>query len=150
MELSWKQVLSSTTWMQRSMGHESGSERSDKNPRCSGHLEVLSNLLLLWYLTRVMDWLIDWLVGGWVDWFFTFDAFIKASYICKNGKVKNSVYRSSLVAQRVKDLALSTLWLQSLLWPGNFPMPWTQPKKFWVYKIVNMDRNVEKRKGLIE
>ena len=42
--------------------------------------------------------------------------------------------RSSLVAQRVKDLALSLLWLGSLtwlgfdLWPGNFCMPPVQPK----------------------
>ena len=37
--------------------------------------------------------------------------------------------------QWVKDLALSLQWLRSLLclgfdsWPGNFHMPWTQPKK---------------------
>ena len=41
---------------------------------------------------------------------------------------------SSLVAQWVKDLALSPLWLRSLLqhrfgpWPGNFCMPQVQPK----------------------
>ena len=40
----------------------------------------------------------------------------------------------SLVAQRLKDLALLLQWLQSLLWyrfdpwPGNFHMPQVQPK----------------------
>ena len=39
------------------------------------------------------------------------------------------------MAQWVKDLVLSLLWLRSLLccrfncWPRNFHMPWTQPKK---------------------
>ena len=37
--------------------------------------------------------------------------------------------RSSLVALWVKDLALSLLWLRSLLWPWNFHMPWEQPKR---------------------
>ena len=43
--------------------------------------------------------------------------------------------RSSLVAQWVKDLALSLLWLESLLWrrfwswPRNFHMLRAQPKK---------------------
>ena len=42
---------------------------------------------------------------------------------------------SSLVAQWVKDLALSLLWLGSLMWcgfhpwPGNFCTLWEQPKK---------------------
>jgi len=42
--------------------------------------------------------------------------------------------KSSLVAQWGKDLALSLLWLRLLLWlrfsswPGNFHMPWVQPK----------------------
>ena len=42
---------------------------------------------------------------------------------------------SSLVAQGVKDLVVSLLWLRSLLWyvfdrwPRNFPMPWVWPKK---------------------
>ena len=41
---------------------------------------------------------------------------------------------SSLVAQKVKDLALSLLWLWLLLWcgfdpwPGNFHMPQVWPK----------------------
>ena len=33
-------------------------------------------------------------------------------------------FRSSLVAQQVKDLALSVLWLGSLLWHGLDPRPW--------------------------
>ena len=39
------------------------------------------------------------------------------------------------MAQRVKDLALSLVWLRWLLWrgldpcPGNFHMPWAWPKK---------------------
>ena len=39
------------------------------------------------------------------------------------------------MTQRVKDLVLSLLWLGLLLWcgfnlwPGNFFMPWEQPKK---------------------
>ena len=42
---------------------------------------------------------------------------------------------SSLVAQCVKDLALSLVWLKSLLWYGfypwlrNFHIPQTWPKK---------------------
>ena len=42
---------------------------------------------------------------------------------------------SSRVAQWVKDLALSLLWLGLLLWcrfdpwPGNFCRPWVWPKK---------------------
>ena len=45
------------------------------------------------------------------------------------------VYRNSLVAQQVKDLALSLLWLRSLLWhwfnplPRNFHTPWVRPEK---------------------
>ena len=31
---------------------------------------------------------------------------------------------SSLVAQRVKDLVLSLLWLRSLVWHGFDPWPW--------------------------
>ena len=34
---------------------------------------------------------------------------------------KLSQNRSSLVAQWVKDLVLSLLWLRSLLWPGFHP-----------------------------
>ena len=43
--------------------------------------------------------------------------------------------RSSLVVQWVKDLALSLVWLELLLWrefdswPGNFPMTRVHPKK---------------------
>ena len=45
------------------------------------------------------------------------------------------MFWSSLVAQSTKDPALSLLWLWSLLWcgfdpwPGNFHLPWVQPKK---------------------
>ena len=44
-------------------------------------------------------------------------------------------YWSSLVAQQVKDLALSLLWYWLLLWygfdpwPGNFHMPHVHPNK---------------------
>ena len=37
--------------------------------------------------------------------------------------------RSFFVAQWVKDLALSLLWQEFDPWPGNFQMPWGQPKK---------------------
>ena len=33
------------------------------------------------------------------------------------------------MAQWVKDLALSLLWQEFDPWPGNFQMPWGQPKK---------------------
>ena len=36
---------------------------------------------------------------------------------------------SSLAAQKVKDPALSLQWLGFNPWPGNFGMPWVQPKK---------------------
>ena len=43
--------------------------------------------------------------------------------------LKNLSFWSSLVAQWVKDLVLSLLWLGFNPCPGNFRMPWTQPKK---------------------
>ena len=45
------------------------------------------------------------------------------------------LYRSSLVAQWVRDLGVSLMWLWLLLWcrldpwPGNFHMPWVRAKK---------------------
>ena len=36
--------------------------------------------------------------------------------------IKNPWFWSSLVAQQVKDLALSLRWLGSLLWPRNIHM----------------------------
>ena len=50
---------------------------------------------------------------------------------------KKELILSSLVAQWVKDLAVSVMWLGSVLWhgprfdpwPGNFCMLWVQPKK---------------------
>lgn len=58
---------------------------------------------------------------------------------------------SSLVAQRVKDLALSLLWLRSLLglgfdpWQGNFHMLWvsTPPKKKKFTEIPDKVRALE-------
>ena len=50
---------------------------------------------------------------------------------------------SSLVAQRVKDLALSLMWLWLLLWcgfdpwPGNFHVLWAWPKKIYSYEMSN-------------
>ena len=44
-------------------------------------------------------------------------------------KRKNNKKWSSLVAQQVKDLALSLLWCRFDPWPGNFHMPWAWPKK---------------------
>ena len=48
----------------------------------------------------------------------------------------NGIFRSSLVAQHIKDpRALSLLWLKSLLWhrfdsrPRNFQMPWERLKE---------------------
>ena len=49
--------------------------------------------------------------------------------------LKGKVFMSSLVAQRVKDPALSLQWLGSRQWgrfdpwAGNFHMPQVQPKK---------------------
>ena len=57
-------------------------------------------------------------------------------------KKKNS--QSSLVAQWVKDLALSLLWLGSLLWhrfhpwTGKFSMLWAQPEKENTRHILSM------------
>ena len=59
------------------------------------------------------------------------------SYFCGRHTfpVKNKFDWNSLVAQRVKDLALSLLGLGSLLWcrfnpwPGNSRMLWVRPKK---------------------
>ena len=50
-------------------------------------------------------------------------------------QIKVHLKRSYLVAQRVKNLALSLLWLCLQLcygfspWPKNFCMPWAWPKK---------------------
>lgn len=33
------------------------------------------------------------------------------------------------MAQPVKDLTFSLLWLWFSPWPGNFHLPWAQPKK---------------------
>ena len=58
---------------------------------------------------------------------------------------KNMWNRSSLVAQWVKDPALSLQWLWLLLWhgfdpwPRNFHMPWAQPKKNLNYKDFKKD-----------
>ena len=38
-------------------------------------------------------------------------------------------YRSSLVAQCVKNHMLSLLWLGFDPWPGNFQMPWAWTKQ---------------------
>ena len=38
-------------------------------------------------------------------------------------------WRSSLVAQQIKDLAWSLLWLRFAPWPRNFHMPQVWPKK---------------------
>ena len=52
----------------------------------------------------------------------------------KNHKGVKLKKRSALVAQQIKDLALSLPWLWSLLWlrfdpwPRNFYMPWAWPK----------------------
>ena len=59
------------------------------------------------------------------------------SYLYQENRLhyKEEFYRSSLVAQQAKDLALSLLWLESLWrcgcdpWPRNFCMPWVQTKK---------------------
>ena len=48
---------------------------------------------------------------------------------------KDFAHRSSFAMHQVKDPVLSLQWLGSLLWcrfnpwPGNFHMPWAQPKK---------------------
>ena len=43
--------------------------------------------------------------------------------------LKNILLGSSLVARWVKDPELSLLWLRFHPWPGNFLMPWAQPKQ---------------------
>ena len=48
-------------------------------------------------------------------------------HILKNGK-----FRSSLMVQQVKDLALSFLWLRSLLWDGRFD---TWPRNFCMQQV---------------
>ena len=42
---------------------------------------------------------------------------------------KNKIIWSSLVAQQIKDLALSLLWYRFGPWPGNISAPWAQFKK---------------------
>ena len=60
-----------------------------------------------------------------------FCPFLSSNISC----LKNNLGGGPLVAQWVKDLALSLLWLWSLLWhefdpwPRNFHIPWVQPKK---------------------
>lgn len=57
------------------------------------------------------------------------------------------ILRSSQVAQPVKDLLLSLLWLWLLLWlgldcwPGNFYKPWAQPKNKEQY--FNLKKDLE-------
>ena len=59
---------------------------------------------------------------------------MSGSLLVKWQKLYKNLGRS-LVAQWVKDLALSPQQLRSLLWhrfyawPGNFHMPWVQAKK---------------------
>ena len=49
--------------------------------------------------------------------------------------ILKNILRSSFVAQQAKDPVLllqrlgSLLWHSSDPWPGNFHMPWAQPKK---------------------
>ena len=53
-----------------------------------------------------------------------------AHFFFPSKKTQNeSQSRSSLVAQWVKDLALTLLWHGFNPWPGNFHMLWAQPKK---------------------
>ena len=51
--------------------------------------------------------------------------------------------RSSIVAQQVKDPALSLLWCMFILWPGNFPVPQGQEKK----KKVEVKRKLQRKKA---
>ena len=73
---------------------------------------------------------------------------LKAPVRLQQRNRKASDWRS-LVARRVKDLALSLLWLRSLLyhkvvpWPQNFHMPWMWPKK----KKKKREREKGKRKA---
>ena len=46
----------------------------------------------------------------------------------KKKEEEESIYRSSLVAQKVKDLALSLLWHGFNPGPRNFHVLWEQPK----------------------
>ena len=66
--------------------------------------------------------------------FIYFFAFLSDSFFSIKLKIR---HQSSLVAQGIKDSALSLLWLALLLWcgfdpwPGNFSMPreWPEKKK---------------------
>ena len=46
-----------------------------------------------------------------------------------NRKRREKEKGSSLVAQQIKDLVLSVLWLRFEPWPWNFHMTWALPKK---------------------
>ena len=52
------------------------------------------------------------------------------------------------MAQQVKDLTLSLLWLRVLLWcgfslwPWNFHMLWAWPKKAIPLSVVTVDKSV--------
>ena len=52
----------------------------------------------------------------------------RAETYCQEGGQERALL-SSLVMQRVRDLALSLLWCGFDPWPGNFRMPQAQPKK---------------------
>ena len=70
----------------------------------------------------------------------------------KKKKSERKAYRSSLVAQQAKDLALLPQWLGLLLWyrydpwPGNFHMPWPRPEK---KRAQTNDSTYEIQKGKI-
>ena len=51
------------------------------------------------------------------------------SIYCHSSFSTVGISRSSLVAQQVKDLTLSLLWHRFDPQPGNFCMPWAQPKE---------------------
>ena len=42
-------------------------------------------------------------------------------------------FRSSLVAQGIKDPSLSLLWLRFGPWPRNFHMMWMQPMHIYIF-----------------
>ena len=54
---------------------------------------------------------------------------------CQKAIIKKNTNRSSVVAQRVKDLVLSLLWPGSLLWHGFDPGPETSKKGTLLYSL---------------
>ena len=64
----------------------------------------------------------------WEGWVMPWILITRGSAGLTPSKKKRKIW-SSLVVQRVKDLALSLLWHRFNSWPRNFCMPRVRPKK---------------------